>query len=272
MVESILDEYGIIGGDHDQHFLVDENFLNKIADSAKLNEEDTVLEIGAGVGNLTEKIAGKVKKLICVELDPQLCDILRERFEDYSDVEIIEGDILDIELPTFNKVVANLPYSISSHITFKLLKHDFELGILMYQYEFARRMISPKNSKDYSRLTVTTNFFADASIIMKVPHSAFKPEPEVKSAVVKLIPRPASFEVVDEDFFLTFVTAVFGQRRKKLRNAILNTNNKLGINNIKEIIKTLPDEYMNKRAENLEPSELAYIANQLFKLKTENHS
>lgn len=268
----LLDEYGVIGGDHDQHFLIDDHFLNQIVDSAELNENDTVLEIGAGIGNLTEKIAGKVHKLIAVELDPQLCSILRERFTEFGNVEIIEGDILDIELPTFNKVVANLPYSISSHITFKLLKHDFELGILMYQYEFARRMVSPKNSKDYSRLTVTTNFFADASIIMKVPRTAFKPAPEVKSAVVKLIPRPASFEVVDEDFFLTFVTAVFGQRRKKLRNAILNTNYKLGINNIKEVVKSLPDNYMNKRAENLEPSELAYTANQLFKFKTENSS
>jgi 16S rRNA (adenine1518-N6/adenine1519-N6)-dimethyltransferase len=268
LIDSLLDEYGIIGGDHDQHFLVDDNFLNQIVDSAELNENDTVLEIGAGIGNLTEKIAETVHKLYAVELDPNLCDILIERFADYENVEIIEGDILDIELPEFNKVVANLPYSISSHITFKLLKHEFELGILMYQYEFARRMVSPKNSKDYSRLTVTTNFFADASIIMKVPRSAFKPAPEVKSAVVKLIPRPASFDVVDENFFLTFVTSVFGQRRKKLRNAILNTNSKLGIANVKDVVNKLPDEYMNKRAENLEPSELAYIANQLFNFKT----
>lgn len=268
MIDSLLDEYGVIGGDHDQHFLVDENFLNQIVDSAELTENDTVLEIGAGIGNLTEKIAETVHKLYAVELDPYLCDILIERFADYDNVEIIEGDILDIELPEFNKVVANLPYSISSHITFKLLKHEFELGILMYQYEFARRMVSPKNSKDYSRLTVTTSFFADASIIMKVPRSAFKPAPEVKSAIVKLIPRPSSFDVVDEDFFLTFVTAVFGQRRKKLRNAILNTNIKLGIANVKDVVNKLPDEYMNKRAENLEPSELAYIANHLFDFKT----
>src|SRR5512133_1915185 len=112
----------------------------------------------------------------------------------------------------------------------------------MYQYEFAARMVSPPNCKDYSRLTVDTYYFANASILMRVPKGAFQPAPEVDSAVVKLVPRPAPFEVRDEAFFMKFVAAVFSQRRKKLRNAILNTNYMLKIPEIKEVIDKLPEE------------------------------
>jgi 16S rRNA (adenine1518-N6/adenine1519-N6)-dimethyltransferase len=164
--------------------------------------------------------------------------------------------------------VSNLPYSISSEITFKLLRYKFKIGILMYQYEFAARMVSLPNSKDYSRLTVDTYYFAAASIIMKVPKGAFQPAPEVDSAVVKLVPRQTPFEVRDEAFFMNFVTAVFSQRRKKLRNAILNTNSMLKIPNIKEVIDQLPENLMSKRAENLTPEQLAEVSNLIFDLKS----
>lgn len=173
-----------------------------------------------------------------------------------------------MDFPEFDKVVSNLPYSISSEITFKLLRYKFKLGILMYQYEFAARMVSPPGRKDYSRLTVDTYYFADASILMKVPKGAFQPAPEVDSAVVKLVPRPSPFEVRDEAFFLEFVAAVFSQRRKKLRNSILNTNSMLKIPDIKEVVNQLPDDFVNKRAENLTPEELASVANMLFDLKS----
>jgi len=138
----------------------------------------------------------------------------------------------------------------------------------MYQYEFALRMVSLPNCKDYSRLTVDTYYFAEASIIMKVPKGAFQPAPEVDSAVVKLVPRPAPFEVRDEVFFMNFVTAVFSQRRKKLRNAILNTNSILKIPDIKEVIEHLPQDLMSKRAENLTPGQLAEVANIIMDLKS----
>ncbi len=163
-----------------------------------------------------------------------LVNVLHDRFDNAGNVEISCGDALKVDFPEFDKVVSNLPYSISSEITFKLLRHKFKLGILMYQYEFAARMVSPPNCKDYSRLTVDTYYFADASILMRVPKGAFQPAPEVDSAVVKLVPRPAPFEVRDEAFFMEFVAAVFSQRRKKLRNAILNTNYMLKIPSIKE--------------------------------------
>lgn len=223
-----------------------------------------MLEIGAGIGNLTERLARKAKKVIAVELDPVLVNVLHDRFDKTENIEIIQGDALKLDFPEFDKVVSNLPYSISSEITFKLLKYKFKLGILMYQYEFAARMVSPPNCKDYSRLTVDTSYFAAASILMKVPKEAFQPAPEVDSAVIKLMPRPAPFEIQDETFFLNFVAAVFSQRRKKLRNAIMNSNYILKIPEVKEVLSRLPEDLMNKRAENLAPEELAKLANLIF--------
>ena len=105
--------------------------------AAELKSEDVVLEIGAGIGNLTERLARKAKKVIAIELDPALVNILHDRFDNVGNIEIIAGDALKVDFPEFDKVVSNLPYSISSEITFKLLRHKFKLGILMYQYEFA---------------------------------------------------------------------------------------------------------------------------------------
>ncbi|WP_205793732.1 16S rRNA (adenine(1518)-N(6)/adenine(1519)-N(6))-dimethyltransferase RsmA [Methanosarcina sp. MSH10X1] len=267
MVRSLLKKYNIKGGIFDQHFLIDTGYLDRIVAAADLGPEDVVLEIGAGIGNLTERLARKAKKVIVIEFDPALVRVLHDRFDEVENIEIIAGDALKVDFPDFDKVVSNLPYSISSEITFKLLRHKFKLGILMYQYEFAARMVSPPNCKDYSRLTVDTYYFADASILMKVPKSVFHPAPEVDSAVIKLVPRPAPFEVRDEAFFMDFIAAAFSQRRKKLRNAILNNNHVLKIPDIKEVVARLPEDLMSKRAENLTPEELAQVANQIIDLK-----
>jgi len=254
----------------DQHFLVDESYLNRIVAAAELRSGDVVLEIGAGVGNLTKKLAQKAKKVIAIELDPILVNVLHDHFDDIKNIDIVEGDALKVDFPEFDKVVSNLPYSISSEITFKLLHHNFKLGILMYQYEFAARMVSTPNCKDYSRLTVNTYYFSDASILMKVPKEAFHPVPEVYSAVVKIVPRPTPFRVRDEAFFMEFVAAVFSQRRKKIRNAILNTNYILKIPSIRELIAQLPKNLMDKRAENLTPEQLAEIANLIVDLRSKS--
>ncbi len=254
----------------DQHFLVDESYLDRIVAAAELRAGDVVLEIGAGVGNLTKKLAQKAKRVIAIERDPILVNVLHDHFDDIKNIDIVEGDALKVDFPEFDKVVSNLPYSISSEITFKLLHYNFKLGILMYQYEFAARMVSKPNCKDYSRLTVNTYYFSDASIIMKVPKEAFQPVPEVYSAVVKIVPRPTPFRVRDEAFFMEFVAAVFSQRRKKIRNAILNTNYTLKIPSIRELIAQLPDNLLDKRAENLTPEQLAEIANLIVDLRSKS--
>jgi len=244
----------------DQHFLVDEHVLSRIIEYGRLNSSDTVLEIGAGYGNLTEKLAVKAGRVIAIEADAQLAASLNR----WKNVEVIIGDALKTEFPPFNKVISNLPYSISSPVTFKLLRCKFDLGILMYQHEFAKRMVALPNSKDYSRLSIAVQYYADVEILEVVPSSAFRPPPQVNSALVKLVPRPPPYKVKDEGFFMKFITAAFSQRRKKLRNAILNNSDLLGIEDIKEALKKLPGELIEKRAEVLSPEELAGLSDILY--------
>ena len=267
MVYEILRKYGIRGGYHDQHFLIDERILDRIVDAADIQPHETILEIGAGIGNLTERLMAKAGHVIAIERDPELVFVLKDRFGEPDNFTLINGDVLDVDFPAFDKVVANLPYSISSEITFKLFKYDFKLAVLMYQYEFAQRLVAQANSKDYSRLSVNAHYFADTSMIMKIPRGAFSPPPEVLSAVVEIKPRPAHFEVLNKEYFLNFVTAVFGQRRKKMRNSILRNKQLLGIEDMKEFINELPQELLDKRPENLEPEQFAKLANMMFRHK-----
>lgn len=243
----------------DQHFLLDERVLYRIIGYGRVNNSDTVLEIGAGYGNLTEKLAEKAGKVIAVEADSELASHIKG-----ENVDVIIGDALRIEFPAFNKVISNLPYSISSPVTFKLLKRKFDLGILMYQYEFAKRMAALPNTRDYSRLSVAVQYYADVEILEVVPMSAFSSPPEVRSAIVKVVPRPPLYKVKDKDFFMKFITAAFSQRRKKLKNAIINNAAMLGIKDIEGALKKLPPELIEKRAETIPPQELAKLANTLF--------
>lgn len=245
----------------DQHFLIDKPALDRIIEYGKLSVSDTVLEIGAGYGNLTEKIAGKAGRVIAIEADPELAASL----SGLKNVEVIVGDALKIDFPQFNKVISNLPYSISSPVTFKLLNTGFESGILMYQYDFAKRMVAAPGGRDYGRLSITVQHYADVEMLEVLPPASFRPAPEVKSAVVKLVPRPAPYTVKNEDFFMRFIKAAFSQRRKKLRNALLNNANFLGISD--SAILKMPEELVAKRAETLSPLELANIADILCEEK-----
>lgn len=244
-----------------QHFLVDGRVIDRIIQYAQLKKSDTVLEIGAGYGNLTERLAEKAGKVIAVELDASLASFLKNRF---PNVEVVLGDALKVDFPAFNKVVSNLPYVISSGVTFKLFKYKFDYGILMYQYEFARRLIARPNSEDYGRLSVAAQYYADIEFLESVPSSAFRPRPEVRSAIVRIIPRPPPYRVKNEEFFMRFLTAVFSQRRKKLRNAIINNSSILGINSRE--VNRLPRELLEKRAEALKSEELAGLADQLLEM------
>ena len=172
-----------------------------------------------------------------------------------------------VDLPKFDKVVANLPYSISSDITFRLLERPFKFGILMYQREFAQRMVAKVGEPDYSRLSVHVQHYADVEILMRVPPHAFNPPPEVESSVVKLTPRPASYQLKDNDLFMKLVTAAFTQRRKRLSNALVNGAHIMGIKNMKAIVAQLPQDLMGRRAEQVSPQEFADLANRVYELK-----
>jgi len=249
MVRQILKEYNVKGGKMDQHFLTDAAALNDIVAAASLEMSDIVLEIGGGIGNLSERIAPRVQKLIIIELDPQMVHILKSRLSVFPGIEIIAGNVMDIDLTrlSFNKIVANLPYSISSDVTLKLLQSEFDAAVLMYQYEFAQRLAADAGGKDYGRLSVHVQYKTEASVIRKVPKGAFEPAPKVDSAVIRLIPRPPPYPARDEKFFFSVTKALFSQRRKKIKNTLLGSPLTTELPNLKAVLEEMsPQEFLSE--------------------------
>ncbi len=247
-----------------QHFLVDEAIANRQVQYADIGRRDTVLEIGPGLGTLTRILVERAAKVIAVELDPLAADYLRKEL---SDVEVIQDDVLKIELPKFDKVVSNLPFKISSPVTFKLLEQEFEGGILMYQKEFAQRLVATKGDSSYSRLSVSTYYRARCEILETVPRSAFFPEPRVESSIIRIAPRPPPFEVKSEEHFHKLVKALFTHRRKKIGNSLLLAWNKLcdSKETMSQIVSDLPNSHM--RVEQLSPEELGGLSNRILQGK-----
>ena len=250
-----------------QHHVVDPTVLERMVDHAHLSREDVVLEIGAGIGNLTRLLAQRAGKVISIERDRRLIKILHEQLRGFSNVQIVHGDALCIELPKFNKVVANLPYGISSDITFRLLEHKFEFAVLMYQQEFAERLVAKPGSDDYSRLTVNTYYRARVEMLDEVPPEAFVPRPKVTSAIVRLMPREPPFKVVDEKVFFNVVRALFQHRRQRVRNALYRSfeeifpRRHLPKSERRAFIdKKLPKEIAEARVMDLEPEKFGMIA------------
>jgi 16S rRNA (adenine1518-N6/adenine1519-N6)-dimethyltransferase len=231
-----------------QHFLIDNDVAARMVDYANVSSEDIVLEIGAGVGSVTEKLVQRAKKVYAVEKDKELCSILKERYGDRGDtIDIIEGDILKIKLSGFDKVVASIPFSLSSPITYKLLLRNFGLAVVLYQKEFAQKMIASPRSPLYGRLSVITQALADIEILEGVHRDAFYPSPHVKTAIVRLREKAALERVQDKKKFFEFVTQAFEHRRKMMRH-IFKTRGYSALTNLK------------KRPEELSADEFAQIA------------
>jgi len=208
----------------DQYFVRDDVILERELYLADVRPTEVVLEIGAGNGSLTRLISEKARKVIAIEKDPILAKFLRESLP--SRVEVIEGDALEMDFPSFDKAMGNLPYSVSSPLIFKLLEYDFSLGVFCLQREFAEKMTSSPGTKDYSRLSVMVSLRTSMTVLsMTVPRESFWPEPGVDSAIVKLAPEKnpdldsKSAEVI---------RMIFTHRRKTLRNAVRDSDNQLG--------------------------------------------
>ncbi len=253
-----------------QHQVIDPTVLEQMVDYAELSRDDLVLEVGAGIGNLTLLLAARAGGVIAVERDRMIIKVLGERLRGHSNVELLCGDALRIELPKFNKVVANLPYGISSDITFRFLAHDFELAVLMYQQEFAERLVARPGSDDYGRLTVNTYYRANVELLKEVPPEAFFPQPKVTSAIVRLRPREPPFKVVDEHVFFNVVRALFQHRRQRVRNALYRSFGGVfpGVKISKAerraaIDQKLPKALAEARVMDLEPEKFGVIANLL---------
>ena len=241
-----------------QNFLIDINVANREIDYAQLNKNDVVLEIGPGRGVLTKLIAKKVKKVIAIEIDKELAERLKNEIP--SNILIINDDVLKIDfkkLPTFNKIVSNLPFQISSPLTFKLLDYPFSKAILIYQKDFADRMIASQGTKNYSRLSVGVYYKTHCRILEIVSRNCFSPVPKVDSCIVELVPRrKPPFEILDESFFYNLVKELFAHRRKKIKNSLTDRL---------DILDKIP--YMNNRVEDLSPQQIGEISNFLYQKK-----
>lgn len=262
-----------------QNFLIDTNILENIVSYADLTEESCAIEIGPGIGALTEQIAKRAKKVLAFEIDNRLIPILKDTLSPYDNIQIINEDVLkaDVEkaieeyLPNEKDimVVANLPYYVTTPIIMKLLTEGLPIrGIVcMLQKEVADRISAKPGTKDYGSLSIAIQFYTHASTVMTVPRTVFMPQPNVDSAVIKLIKRnqPAA-EVIDETFFFEVVRASFAQRRKTLNNNLLNNLPLLKKDKSKlEACLDSAGIEGTRRGETLSVQEFATLSNSLYK-------
>lgn len=263
-----------------QNFLINDSVVNKIVESAEITKNDLVIEIGPGLGNLTEFLLEKAGKVIAIELDQRMLEILNDRFSLYDNFEIINEDVLKVnlnELISKNKnseiknakIVANLPYYITTPIIMKLLegKLDIETITVMVQKEVADRLIAIPGEKLSGAITYSVYYYATSENVTIVENNSFIPEPEVDSEVIKLsIRKNPPVELLDEDQFFKTVKASFMQRRKTLINALVNG----GILKSKQDAKKLFDDLnmnYNTRGESLSIEMFAEISNYIVNNK-----
>src|SRR5574341_2648777 len=209
-----------------QNFLRDPHYLDKIADAARISSDDQVLEIGPGLGHLTQVLLQRAKKVLAIEVDDRLIPHLQGEFSSAQNLELVHADALEYSYKTLSgrwKVVANLPYYISTPIIQRLIveREKFSSLTLMLQKEVAERIAAPPGGKDYGYLSVLVQYYTLPRIEFKVPPGAFTPKPEVDSSVITLTIRDTPAVLVrDEAFFISVIKAAFSQRRKTLRNSL----------------------------------------------------
>lgn len=262
-----------------QNFLISEQVVNEIVESSKIDKEDLVIEIGPGLGTLTKYLLEKAGKVIGIELDKKMVEILQDRFKLYNNFELYQQDVLKIDLKHLIKkekentnikkvkIVANLPYYITTPIIMKLLeeKLDLESITVMIQKEVADRLIAIPGEKETGAITYAVYYYAIAEAILEVPKESFIPEPEVTSKVIKLnIRKEPPIEVQDKELMFKIIKSAFMQRRKTLINALNNAKifqNKEEGNQILESLKL--DKSV--RAEKLTLENFADITNKILK-------
>ncbi|TCS80173.1 16S rRNA (adenine(1518)-N(6)/adenine(1519)-N(6))-dimethyltransferase RsmA [Tepidibacillus fermentans] len=261
-----------------QNFLIEPSILDKIVSSAKIDETVGVIEIGPGIGALTQKLAEKAGKVVAIEIDQRLIPILEETLAAYRNVELIHGDILKISLNELLsnqfsefetiKVVANLPYYITTPIIMSLLEQKLQIASItvMIQKEVAERILAKAGGKDYGTLTLAVDYYAEAKIVMQVPKTVFVPKPNVDSAIIQLkIRKQPPVQVEDENFFFRVIKASFAQRRKTIiNNLIHNLFGKDKKEQLEILLKSI-DIDPNRRAETLNIGEYARLSNLLVK-------
>jgi 16S rRNA (adenine1518-N6/adenine1519-N6)-dimethyltransferase len=261
-----------------QNFLIDTNILNKIVQTAHLDKSKAALEIGPGIGALTQMLAIHAGKVVAFEIDGRLLPLLKETVGEFDHVTVIHQDVLQADLPSVFKeqfsgfdqvsLVANLPYYVTTPIIMKLLESglDLEYLVVMIQKEVADRMAAKPGGKDYGSLSVAVQYYTEPEIAMIVPRTVFMPQPNVDSAVIRLKVREnPPVEVEDEAFFFDVVQSSFTQRRKTLSN---NLKARFAGELDREQLDTLllaNEIEPSRRGETLSIEEFAKLSNALWK-------
>jgi len=285
-VKQLVREYNLrVKKKWGQHFVVSPAVIERLVELAEVSASDLVIEVGPGLGALTELLAQRARQVVAVEIDASLLPVLRSNLAAYPNVALVEGDILEVDLPALAaqyqhgpeeealrcKIVGNLPYYLASPLTIDLLRSPLRPACLavMVQKEVARRMLASPGGKDYGLLSIAVQFYARVEWGGSVPPSAFWPQPEVDSALVKLVPwdKPPC-TVVDEGFFFAVARAALGQRRKTLLNAlkgapVFKTWETARLANALAEAGIAP----SRRGETLSLEELARLANLLYSLR-----
>lgn len=275
--KQILDRYGFsFKKSLGQNFMVDPSVLRSIVQAAEVDNDTAVIEIGPGIGALTEQIAKRAARVLALEIDQRLLPVLAETLADYANVSVIHQDVLKADLPALVdqyfrpchkiSVVANLPYYITTPIIFHLLESGvpFQHVVVMMQKEVAERITAKPGTKAYGSLSIVVQYKAEASVIKRVPKTVFVPQPNVESAVVKFVLRKEPLvRVRNEPFFFQLVRACFTQRRKTLLNNIRTFYAKRISK--EELIVRLKDAGVDpqRRAETLTIEEFAVLSNYL---------
>ncbi len=259
-----------------QNFLIDGNIITKICEGAEITDRDGIIEVGPGIGTLTQQLSKYAKKVVAVELDTKLMPILEETLEGIDNVQVINKDILKVDIEKLIedefegldvKVVANLPYYITTPIIMRLLESRLNIKSIsvMIQKEVAMRMTASPGGKDYGALSVAVQYYSNPKIIANVPSSVFIPKPNVDSAVIKLdIYKKPPVEVLDEKLMFRVVKSAFGQRRKTIVNALSGGYLDLDKETIKKVLE-IAEIDPQKRGEVLSIEDFAHIADTITK-------
>jgi 16S rRNA (adenine1518-N6/adenine1519-N6)-dimethyltransferase len=249
---------------HDQHFLIDPHAIQRIADLEEVHGRQ-VLEIGPGNGALTRALLDRGAIVSAIELDSTLCEQLADTFSSEiarGQLTVLHGDATRCAIPPFEITVSNLPYSVSSKITFRLLDAGFSVGVLMYQSEFAERMVAKAGTKDCGRLSIMVQTYAAVQSCFRLPPQCFSPRPQVHSTVVKIFPREPIFPINDRRLYADVVRALFSHRRKTVRNCLKGSaGSMLSPAWVERALAVLPEEILKSRPEALYLEDFATIAN-----------
>lgn len=262
-----------------QNFLIDDNVIESIIESSKIEKEDLIIEIGPGLGVLTDRLLKKSDNVVVIELDKRMVSILKNRFCLNKNLEIINEDVLKVDLEELIKnkkqqnkinkvkIVANLPYYISTPIIMKLLENRLEISeiIVMVQKEVAERLSAKTGEREAGAITYAVEYYAQATQIIDVPKESFIPSPKVESQVIKLeVRKNPKIKVEDEKLLFSIIQKSFMQRRKTLSNALINNKILDNKEEVGKMFKTLGID-SNIRGEKLTLEEFGKITNYVYK-------